>query len=294
MPDDAFLPKRHAIRPHFEDGPHEPTIGPAGRHPQSVHQTITPQTPGPTNNPQPQTQSAPTNTVQPQAQSTPLAGGPTPNLSKTPVPIAPTEPISVAQPYDFIVNPASAPRKDLLSSLPGGNSILTRLVLVAGGLAVLLVIFVVFKALLGGGSSLTSYVGIVQDQQAIIHLTNSVALQTNNVSTTNRNFAITAQLSLGSSQSKLITYLAANNTKLTPQQKVLKVSASTDKKLTASVAATTYDQTFHEIAQAKLNTYSNDLKLAYQHTKGKNGRALLQSDYNQAQLLNTQLNTSTN
>ncbi len=194
--------------------------------------------------------------------------------------------------YDFITEPTRSAGGSPLSKLSGGGSKLARLALLLGGLFVLLIIFSFVKGLLAG-PGLIAYVGVVQDQQELIHLMDGVTQQQaagqQGLSTTDKYFAITAKLSLTSSQSQLLKYLAANNTKVSPKMLSLKVSSAIDQQLAAALAATTYDQTFKEVARAKLTTYSTDLQRVFQQSKGTKGSLLLQSNYTQAQLLLTQL-----
>jgi hypothetical protein len=130
---------------------------------------------------------------------------------------------------------------------------------------------------------------VAQDQHELIHLATN-ASQQQGITTTDQNFAATAQLSLTSAQSVTVKYLVANGNKISLKVLSLKVSTATDAQLTAAAAATTYDQTFQAIMKAKLTTYVSSLQQTYKQTTGKNGRALLNNDYNQAQLLLTQLN----
>lgn len=183
----------------------------------------------------------------------------------------------------------------MLTNLPGGNSMLTRIALIGGGLVILLIIFTVLKGLLTSGPDLTPVVAVVQQQQELIHLvTTAQQSQQGNLSVTNKNFAATLQLTLGTSQGKTIQYLATNHKKLKAKQLNLKVSALTDKRLAGAAAAGNYDQTFTEIMQAQLNTYGSDLALAYKQGYGPKGKALLKDDYRQLQLFKTQLNATPN
>jgi hypothetical protein len=212
-------------------------------------------------------------------------------------PVAPLYPSSPAaapesQPdaYGFITNPEQ-PVKQGGIKLPGGNSLAMRGLFISGGLFVLLIAFIVIKGLISGGGNLPLFVSAAQDQQELIHLATN-ATQQQGLTTNDQNFAATAQLSLTSAQAAIIKYLAANGTKVDLKLLSNKVSASTDAQLTTAAAATTYDQTFQEIVQAKLTTYISDLQQAYQQTTGKNGRAVLSNNYTQAQLLLTQINTT--
>lgn len=188
------------------------------------------------------------------------------------------------------MNPQKPPRRPLLSGLPGSHGLPGRLLYVAGGLLVLVILIVIIKGAFGG-SNFTGFVTVAQDQQELIHLaTNATQQQT--ISAANLNFASTVRLAMTTSQANLIQYLLNNHHKLNNKTLSLKVSAAADQQLTNAVAATTYDQTFQQIMNGKLKAYSSDLRQAYQMNKGPKGRALLNDDYNQAQLLLTQLDSA--
>jgi len=205
-----------------------------------------------------------------------------------PVPLGPPPVVPQPGAYDFITNPEK-PDKHLSLNLPGGGSTAMRALYAAGGLLVLLIIFVIIKGLFGGNNNFTAFVGVAQDQQELIHLVTGASRQTN-ITAADQNFAATAQLSLTSSRSALISYLTDNGQKVSTKVIDLKVSSATDSQLVNAVSAGTYDQTFQQIMKGQLTTYLSDLKQAYRQTSGKRGRALLNDDYNQAQLLSKQLN----
>jgi hypothetical protein len=223
---------------------------------------------------------------------------PNPAVAPQPAPAAGSPaaavPATPAQPYDFIVNPELAPVKRSFSGLSlGGNSLATRLLVASAGLLLLVIIVAVFKSLLSGTSNLPSFVTVVQNQQELIHLSTNATTQAG-LPVDSVNFASTAELSLTSAQSALTNYLKVNgNKKISTELASINVSSSVDSQLTAAASAGTYDQTFRQIMQTDLGQYQNSLKLAYQKTTGPKGRALLTSDYHQAQLLVTQLNQIT-
>lgn len=174
--------------------------------------------------------------------------------------------------------------------LPGGNSLLGRIAAVSVGLIVLIIAFSIVRGIISGGSNIPELVSVAQDQQELIHIMSSAAKQPG-LSVTNQNFLYTAQTTLQSTQGQLITYLAKNHKKVNPKQLNLKVSTATDKQLADAAAASTFNQTFHDISQAKLKGYQQALQQAYAHTKGPKGRQLLSDEYNGASLLLTQLNS---
>lgn len=194
------------------------------------------------------------------------------------------------QPYDFIMNPQKPPKKSFFG---GSTSPLIRVAIILVSILLLLLLLIILKNALAGKPKLDSYVTVAQDQQELIHLATN-ASQQQDLSTNNHNLAATAQLSLASGQSQVLKYLSSNRFKVSAKTLALKVSANTDQQLASAEAAGTYNQTFQSIMQSQLNSYANDMKLAYQQNSGKNGRALLNNQYNQAVLLLQQTNVPAN
>lgn len=200
-------------------------------------------------------------------------------------------PQSTAQPaYDFIMNPDQA--AGLKTPFLSGSSLIARIGLVAGGLIILLVVFNIARGLLSGPSTVPYYLSVVQDQQAIIHLTSTTSQPQTDISEANKNFSTTAQLSVASSQSAIIRLLAQNGEKIKTKEIGLKVSGSDDQRISAAATSGTYNETFREIMQSHLKTYMADLQKTYDKSKGANGRALISDQFHQAELLNQQLNPS--
>jgi enamine deaminase RidA (YjgF/YER057c/UK114 family) len=214
------------------------------------------------------------------------------NLPLNPPEAVETNPASAYPPgYDFIINPKKPSRAAW--QLPSGSSSATRTAIFCGGLLALFIVFVIAKGLLFGSNSLTPFVAVVQDQQELIHLTTANSQPQNSLSMLDQNLAATVNLSVGSSQLSLVNYLSANSFKVSSGQLSLKVSASLDNQLTAAITAGTYDQTFQQIMQTELATYSNDLRLAYK-SAGPKGKALLQNEYSQLVLIDKQLSAASN
>ncbi len=196
----------------------------------------------------------------------------------------------IGQPnYDFIINPAKPGRRSLFA----GNSLQQRLLLVGLGLLVLIIIATVIINLLSSTSDYgPSFIAVAQEQQELIHLANQATASTQSkVSADNANLAATLQLAVTSGQSNLTSYLKRNHHKVTSQQLSARISAATDQQLAAAATAGTYDDTFKSVILAQLGQYQQALKLAYLKAQGPVGRKLLNDDYNQAQLLLTQLSS---
>jgi len=219
----------------------------------------------------------------------PPAGPPQPQPEPQPPAQPQFQPQVQGQPYDFITDPGE-PSGGSAFSLPGSNSTIMRAVYVSGGLFVLLIAFLIVKGILNHNPGLATLTGIAQDQQELIHLSTEASGQPS-LTITDQNFAATSQLSLGSDQGAIIKYIVGSGAKIKIKTLNLKISSATDAQLLSAATAGIYDQTFKTVMNAKLAAYDSDLKLAYNSTGDKNKRALFSSDYNQVQLLLTQLNT---
>lgn len=209
-------------------------------------------------------------------------------------PAAPPEPIAPSpgndQDYSFITNPETPPERSFFQSL-GGGSLAVKITLVTGAIVAVFILILILRALVGGGNLNTeTLLTVAQDQQELIHLSDGAGLQAG-ISTDNKNFSATLGLSLSSSQSQLLSYLAQNHKKINQKQLGMKVSATTDEQLASAASSGTYNQTFKQVMGSQLDQYGRDLQAAYQKNTGKKGRALLSDSYNQAILLAKQLNT---
>ncbi len=194
------------------------------------------------------------------------------------------------QAYEFITHPQTEPKRSLIDALPGSGTMVGRIGIMAGLLLLLLILFLIVRSVLGGGGiKSTALVSVAQDQQEMLHITNTVTQQGGGLSTANQNFAVTLKASMTTSQSELFTYLNNNKVKLKPKQLNMKVSTTIDQQLAAAKASGTYDQTFKSVMISQLKAYATDLGKAYQQDTGKKGRALINETYQQARLLGTQL-----
>lgn len=225
----------------------------------------------------------PTNSPPPPAQPTATPGSQV-------VPSQPGQPQPGANdPYMFITDPTAIQPRQF--SLPGSGSRLTQVVYGLGALVLLIIIISIAKSVLSGPPKLAPFVPVAQDQQQMIHLLVATQKQPN-LSDSANNFIATAQLSLTSNQADLFRYLSKNNYKVSDKQLALSLNPNLDQQLTTAAANANYEQTLNSIMAAQLNRYLSDLKHAYTTTSGKNGRTLLNSDYDQAKLLLTQLQSN--
>lgn len=202
------------------------------------------------------------------------------------IPVAPNADIATQQAYQYITQSGNASNQP--SAL--ANSVPKRIALVVAGLLLLIILFSVGKNALSTGPKLDEVVASMQRQQEILHVLGN-ALQETSLSTSNKNFALTAQLALGTSQSQLIAYVQDTGMKLTPQILALKLNTTVDTQLTASATNNAYNPTFKDIMITQLTAYQNGLNTAYDQDTGAKGRALIKDDFIQSKLLLEQLQT---
>jgi len=203
--------------------------------------------------------------------------------------VAPPTPES--NPYQFIMSPVKPPRKGLFGGMGGGNnSFIAKLVLIVGGAVILMIVLaVVVNVFFGGKTNTTSLEDLDATQQEIIRV---AAENTQASDQPVINAGLNTQLSVATQQQQLTTYLAGLGVKVGNKALNLDKNAMTDEKLQEATAANNYDSEFTTIMIQELQGYTADLKTDYASATGTKARALLATDYQQAQLLLTQFNTA--
>jgi hypothetical protein len=192
-------------------------------------------------------------------------------------PQQPYVPPSPGNPYDFIMNPAPAPKRTRLPF--GQNKFLGKIILVLGGLFVLLIIAVIVASVLQGNkTSTTDLVSLAQTQQEIIRI--STLGTSDAVSQTTRNLAVTTQYTVLTQQQQVLAHLTKLGHKVGQKELTLKQDATTDQKFTAAKANSTYDQTYTEVMQQELSSYSTMVQNLIVKTPAGAQREVY-SDYNQ-------------
>jgi hypothetical protein len=217
--------------------------------------------------------------------STSATASPPPSAESAQQP-TPNQTTAPASPYEFITNPKQPVRRPLSLPLPGlsGVSPFARRLLTASlGLFVLIILIAVVKSALSGTSNVPSLLAVAQDQQELVHLTTNA--QNSALSLNDQNFVATAQLAVASAQTQLVHYLNINGHSVSDTELNLKVSSSIDQNLTQAQSAGTYTQSFNSTLVTQLSNYLSDIRQAYKLTSGVHGKALLSSDFNQAQLM---------
>jgi hypothetical protein len=193
-----------------------------------------------------------------------------------------TAPGQQQNPYDFILNPGQKPKKRLIGS---GNSLKSRILLIAGLAAVLMVVIYIVMTILGnaGKGDINTLKKLASQQVELIRIADMGADKAVDIGT--RSFAITAETSLLTDQKALEDYLEKQEVKLTKLELNSQKDEEIDNKLEAAISSNRYDDVFREILTDHLNDYAKDLKSAYNSTGNKTVKALLKTSYENTEAL---------
>ncbi len=195
-------------------------------------------------------------------------------------------------PYDFIMNDGQQqPSKFKLASVGGaGNKgLLFRIGLIVGGAFLLVIIIVTVMSLLGGNKDdKASLVKLALTQQAIISTSDDGTRNTR--SQAKANSAITTRLSSLTQQAEYLAYLKTQGITVKTKELAAGQTAETTAALKQAVESSSYDTTYAKIMQQQLEGYAAQIQTLHGQVTGPKLKALLSKEYDQTQLLITQLN----
>lgn len=168
------------------------------------------------------------------------------------------------------------------------NSRVGRIVIVVAGFILLIILYVILKAVLADPAfNKTDYLNVVERQQEMIHILTVDITSSNAVNLTlgEQNFVETASLTLASTQTNTLNFMANNGYKINPSSLSNIYSTSVDSAVQSSEATNSLPNEFQTIMQVQLDNYLTDLKAAYNNTRVTNGKILLNSEYSNGELL---------
>lgn len=156
-------------------------------------------------------------------------------------------------PYDFIMqSPQGGPKPSLNPS-----SMKMRIIVVAIGAILLIIIGIVVASLLGsaGNAQKQRYIEIAQKQTEIVRISTLADKKAKNLST--RSFAATTQLAISTDQRKFTAALATRGVKEKDQNKLLPLGKNdkTDSALDEAEKNGRYDETFRQILEGEIASY---------------------------------------
>jgi len=190
-------------------------------------------------------------------------------------------------PYQFIMEPPEKQRPNGGMLSPGSNPFIMKLILLAGGtVVVLIVLAVLINIFFAPKTNLDDIVGITQSEQELIRV--AALGQSASVSPL-KDAAITTQLSVTSQQQAWLTFLAQHKRKVPAKELNLKKNPTTDTQFTQAKATSTFDGTFKNVLRSQLEAYSIQLKDAADNAASTAEKSTLLTHYDQVQLLLQQL-----
>lgn len=196
-----------------------------------------------------------------------------PEAPQAPPPIVP-HPGGQGQ-YDFIFN-NQQPKKNML---PGKNPKMTRILLVAGGSIILVLLAImVFSLLFSGGGSTAELTNIAKQQNELIRIAEIGDKKARGSDA--QNLAATTKLSLKSDQTALLASMGRQK----PLAKVLAQGqkSQTDQLLTQAEQSNRFDEAFIQTLQSQLSDYRQSVKDAYEGTSDAKTKQLLAAQYKHA------------
>jgi len=201
-----------------------------------------------------------------------------------PLPAAQNNDQNGHNPYEFIINPNTAPAKSggLLSGLLGDKFIRNAILAVAG-LAVLVIGAAIAISALAPKGSVPGMTSIAERQQELIRVSTAAVQQAGSSDT--KNFVTNLELDVTSDQQQILGYLGAHGTKINSKVLGLDQSAQTDTQLADAATANNYDSAVVQNLTGQLQTYKNLAQSTYNQTTNHDARTLLQHMLNHADLL---------
>jgi hypothetical protein len=175
------------------------------------------------------------------------------------------------------------------------NSFLGKIVFIIILAFLIVIILIVIKNIVSPSQiNKSSYLVLVERQTEMLHILNTDVTQTaiTQLSQSDQNFSTTANLALTTAQAKTLTFLADYNDKITSKQLANIYNTAIDQNLTSAVTSNSFDSTFKSVMQQQLTNYVSELKTAYSGSRSVSGKSLIKSEYDEAQQLETALNSA--
>jgi hypothetical protein len=197
-------------------------------------------------------------------------------MQPTEAPVAPVN----HDPYAFIMNPATKPKRGLVG---GGDSFVKKILVIVGG-AIILIIVLVFlvNIIFGSKGNTAELVSMVQSQQELIRVSQK-GTQANNQVT--KNVAINTTLGMTTQQKEWIVFLKKYGITVDEKTIILKRDSKTDQRLKSAQDNSTFDIVFTQTLAAQLQAYRTSLQTLYKHTTNTEERDLIRNHFDQIGLL---------
>ncbi len=185
-------------------------------------------------------------------------------------------------PYEFIVNPNTP------SGTPHGQSknFLLKIGLLVGGAVLLMVVAGIILSFVLPKGNVQGLIDIANRQQEIIRISGEASTKATSQDT--QNFATNVNLSVTSSQQKILAELARNHKKFKPKELALDHDPKTDTLLANAETANTYDTAVAQTLNNQLSIYETLVQSTYKNTSHAATKQTLQQCFTSAHALVTQ------
>ena len=190
------------------------------------------------------------------------------------------QPQDSSDPYGFITNPQSTPKR----RINFGNTPRQRIIIVGVGFILLIIIFIVLSSLFSRASNAQKdrLIELAQTQTEIIRIASLADKESSDINT--RALAINTKLTLETDLQETNKFLAKRAVKLKNKTLKLKQDEKTDKTLEEAAANNQFDNTFVLLLQDQLDNYRGLVKSAYEEG-GRSEKQALRQNYDELALL---------
>lgn len=168
-----------------------------------------------------------------------------------------------------------------------GNSFGLKIGFIVGGAVLLMVIVSVALSFIPNNFNGADLTALAQAQNGLYATCNDAL--TNSKTQDTKNFASNCSISLTTEQADLVAYAGERGLKLDKKVLDLGVKAENKTALKASIAASTYDETFSTMAQSQLELYAAKIRATFKTAKSAEQKKLLTDEFATVQLLDIQL-----
>ena len=201
----------------------------------------------------------------------------------------PTQSINTASqnPYDFIVNSGSKPKKQSL--LNSQTPFRQRLLVILGGAVILIILIVVISSIFSSKPKTAGLISIAEEQDTLSSIA-AIAGQNANQQVS-KNLAANITLTMTSGQTNVVNYIESIGKKITPASLVTSHTTQLSSQL-SSTPSNNFDSSYIQLTQTELASYLTMLKSAYSSSDPVSQKQILSNLYGSATLLVKEANSA--
>lgn len=199
-------------------------------------------------------------------------------------------------PYEFIMSSGKPEAKKPLglNKLSNNkNSLVIKIGLIVSGAVVLMIVAAIVVNSLTGSKTNTADLQTLAATQTEIARVAGLGAEGGSTQQAVKNFAQSTQLALLTQQQTTVNVLGTEGVKLKGKQLAAAQDSTTDTKLQDASSSSTFDPVFIGIMKEKLSSYLTDLENYYKNSQNNTVKSMLQTDFQQTQLLQQQLPSAT-